>query len=198
MSYAVCSVSDCTLEFPMTKPFTPIVGRLVAILLVGVLPSAAMSLEDTPPLKTEYAFVTHVLTGDALVAEHTPEGNTRYVPIIGGTVSGPGLKGTILSGGDSQVVRSDGVFVIEARYMFKTDDNVLISVLNRGMRHASAAVMARLLKGEHVPADQYYFRTVAQIEAPVGSRYEALNKSLFVAMAEREPTGAVLHFYRID
>jgi len=88
--------------------------------------------------------------------------------------------------------------VIEARYMMKTDDNVLIGVVNRGMRHAPKEVMARLLKGEPVPRDQYYFRTVSEIQAPLGSRYESFNKYLFVAVAEREPNGAVLNFYRVN
>jgi hypothetical protein len=95
------------------------------------------------------------------------------------------------------MIRSDGVFVVEARYMIQTDDNVLVSVVNRGLRRAPPAVMARLLKGEHVAREEYYFRTVAQFEAPLDSRYADLNNSLFVGTAEREPTAAIIHFYRI-
>ena len=168
---------------------------LVAVLTLGAVVHAD---EAPPPLKTEFAFVTHVRTGEALQADHTPEGATRYVPIIGGTLSGPGIKATILAGADSQVIRADGVIVIEARYMMRTDDNVLIGVVNRGMRHAPPEVMARLMKGEPVPRDLYYFRTVSELQAPLGSRYESFNKHLFLAVAEREPTGAVLNFYRLD
>jgi hypothetical protein len=170
------------------------------LLLASVQPfmTVCRAEEPVPALRTEFAFVTHVATGPAVVAEATPQGATRYVPILGGTVSGPGLKATILTGADLQVIRADGVIDIEAHYMMKTDDNVIISVVNRGLRHGPPAVMARLLKGEAVPRDQYYFRTVSQLQAPVGSRYENLNKALFIATAERETGGAALYFYRLQ
>jgi uncharacterized protein DUF3237 len=150
------------------------------------------------PLKTEFAFTANVLVGTPLVVDHTPDGVRRYIPIIGGTVAGPALNGRVVrAGGDSQIIRSDGVIVLEARYIIQTDDNVMISVTNRGFRHASPAVMARLLRGEPVGKDEYYFRTVAQFEAPVGSQYEELNKYLFVGTAEREAHAAIVHFYRV-
>jgi Protein of unknown function (DUF3237) len=132
------------------------------------------------------------------VVDQTPDGVRRYIPIVGGTVAGPELNGKVLAaGGDSQIIRSDGVIALEARYIIQTDDNVLISVTNRGFRHASPDVMARLLRGEHVDRDQYYFRTVAQFEAPVGSHYGELNRYLFVGTAEREAQAAIVHFYRV-
>jgi hypothetical protein len=150
------------------------------------------------PLTTEFAFTANVLVGTPLVVDHTPDGVRRYIPITGGTVAGPAINGKVLpAGGDSQIIRSDGVIVLEARYLIQTDDRVMISVTNRGYRHAPPAVMARLLRGEHVGRDEYYFRTVAQFEAPVGSRYEELNKYLFVGTAEREANAAIVHFYRI-
>jgi Protein of unknown function (DUF3237) len=151
-----------------------------------------------PALNTEYAFTANVLVGNPLVIDHAPGGVRRYIPIIGGTVAGPTINGKVLAaGGDSQIIRSDGVIVLEARYIIRTDDNVMISVTNRGFRHASPAVMARLLRGEHVARDEYYFRTVVQFEAPVGSLYEELNKYLFVGTAEREANAAIVHFYRV-
>ena len=151
-----------------------------------------------PALNSEYAFTANVLVGTPLVVDRAPDGVRRYIPITGGTVEGPGIKGKVLpAGGDSQIIRSDGVIVLEARYMIQTDDNVMISVTNRGFRHAPPAVMARLLRGEHVGRDEYYFRTVAQFEAPVGSRYDELNKYLFVGTAEREANAAIVHFYRV-
>jgi hypothetical protein len=150
------------------------------------------------PLNTEFAFTANVFVGTPLVVDHTPDGVRRYIPITGGTVAGPVLNGKVLpAGGDSQIIRSDGVIVLEARYMIQTDDNAMISVTNRGFRHAPPGVMARLLRGEHVGRDEYYFRTVAQFEAPVGSRYEELNKYLFVGTAEREANAAIVHFYRV-
>jgi hypothetical protein len=180
------------------KRFAACASMLLLLSSVRPFMAVCRAEEPVPVLKTEFAFVTHVATGPAVVAEPTPQGATRYVPIVGGTVSGPGLKATILAGADLQVVRADGVIDIEAHYMMRTDDNVIISVVNRGLRHGPAAVMARLAKGEVVPRDQYYFRTVSQLQAPVGSRYEHLNKALFIATAEREAGGAALYFYRLQ
>jgi hypothetical protein len=155
-------------------------------------------ISTVAPLKTEFAFTATVLVGTPLVVDHTPDGARRYIPIIGGTVAGPALNGKVVpAGGDSQIIRSDGVIVLEARYMIQTDDNVMISVTNRGFRHAAPAVMAQLLRSEHVGRDEYYFRTVAQFEAPVGSRHEELNKFIFIGTAEREAGAAIVHFYRV-
>ena len=57
--------------------------------------------------------------------------------------------------------------------------------------------MARLMKGEHVARDEYYFRTVVQFEAPLNSRYAEMNGSLYLGTAEREPNAAIVHFYRL-
>jgi hypothetical protein len=74
---------------------------------------------------------------------------------------------------------------------------VLISVNNRGIRQAPPDVMAKLNQGELVPATSYYFRTAATFEAPVGSPHEWVNRTLFVATAEREPSTAIIHFFRV-
>jgi hypothetical protein len=151
-----------------------------------------------PVLNSEYAFTANVLVGAPMVVDHAPDGVRLYIPITGGTVAGPAINGKVLpAGGDSQIIRSDGVIVLEARYMIQTDDNVMISVTNRGFRHAPPAVMARLLRGEHVGRDEYYFRTVAQFEVPVGSRHDELNKFLYVGTAEREANEVIVHFYRV-
>jgi hypothetical protein len=48
-----------------------------------------------------------------------------------------------------------------------------------------------------VPPASYYFRTSATFEAPVGSPHEWVNRTLFVATAEREPSTAIIHFFRV-
>lgn len=69
------------------------------------------------------------------------------------------------------------------------------AVLNHGLRWGSADVMARLSQGEQVSPEDYYFRTAAQFEAPLGSRYQWLNKAMFVATAERNAESAIVHLY---
>ena len=149
-------------------------------------------------LHTEYAFTARVLLSPTIVVGDCPEGLRRYVPIIGGTVDGPLLKGEVLAaGGDSQVVRADHVLAVEARYVIRTATGVNVGVLNRGLRHGPPEVIARLARGDKVTPSEYHFRTVALFEAPLGSSYEWLNKSLFIGSAEREIDAAIVHFHRV-
>jgi hypothetical protein len=151
-----------------------------------------------PPLSVDFAFTANVQLGEMRVLGRGPEGVRRFIPIMGGVVDGPELTGLVIAaGGDSQIIRSDDVIVLEARYMIQADDGTLLSVVNRGLRHSTPEIMARLADGEPVNPTAYYFRTVAQFEAPVGSRYERFNKLLFVGTAERTADAAIVHFYRI-
>jgi len=148
-------------------------------------------------LHTEYAFTARVELGPTIVIGHGPEGLRRYVPILGGTVDGPLLRGSVLAaGGDSQVVRIDGVLSVEARYVIRTSDGVNVSVVNRGIRRGPPEVMARLTAGSPVGPEEYYFRTAAQFEAPLGTGAEWLNSSIFVCSAGREPDAAIVHFFQ--
>jgi len=70
-------------------------------------------------------------------------------------------------------------------------------VTNRGIRRAPLAVMERLGRGEPVDPSEYYFRTTAEFEAPLGGKYEWLNQSVFVGIAERRPDAAIIRFYRV-
>lgn len=153
---------------------------------------------SAPVLQSEFAFTARVSVAEPIVIGTGPEGLRRYVPITGGTFDGPLLRGRVLSGGgDWQYVRSDGVLVAEARYTLETAEGVLVVITNRGLRHAPPDVMARLTRGERVPPGSYYFRTLAQFEAPVGSACDWVNRAVFAATAEREPDAAVVHFFRI-
>ena len=179
-------------------------GSLVAITLGFVMsctPAMAAAPASTPAplaLKTEYAFTARVQVDAPVIIGQGAEGLRRYVPITGGEVKGPMLSGRILNAsGDWQVVRPDDVLALEAKYVLETADGVKISVVNRGLRHGPAAVIARMGRGEPVPPSEYYFRTAALFDAPRGSKYEWLNQTLFVATAEREANLVIVHFYRV-
>ena len=108
----------------------------IALLAVSAV---AMSAEvETPTLE-------HVLTVraslDPMVSMgKTPEGERRVVPITGGTFEGPGLKGTIMPGGeDWQLIREDGVMQLDARYWLRTEDGAIIRVHNQVLVGLSAA-----------------------------------------------------------
>jgi hypothetical protein len=132
-----------------------------------------------------------------LIVGETPHGVRRIIPITGGTIEGPQLKGTIISGGaDWQIVRKDGVTEIEAHYQLKTSDNVVIYIKNVGLRVASPEVAERIAKGESVQGSEYYFRSFPKFEAPKG-KYEWINNCLFLCTGLRLPNSVLLRVWRI-
>lgn len=148
-------------------------------------------------LKSEWIMDVKAEVSPPIEIADGPMGLRRIIPIGGGTFEGPKLKGTVLAGGaDYQILRKDGVTVLEAKYLLKTDDGVTIAVTNKGMRHGPPEVLKRLFAGEPVDPSEYYFRAAPEFEAPSG-RYEWLNKSLFMSVGERKVDGVVIHFYRI-
>lgn len=152
-----------------------------------------------PPaeLKAELQFTATIAVGPTVDLGPGPRGGRRMVPILSGPFEGPRIKGEILPGGtDWQLVRTDGVTEIEAHYTLKTDDGVLIRVINKGFRHGPPEVMRRLAAGEAVDASEYYFRAAPTFDAPSG-RYEWLNRSLFVSSGERFPDRVVLRFFEV-
>ncbi len=113
------------------------------------------------------------------------------------TFSGPRLRGTLMPGGaDWQLTRTDGVTEIAATYLLRTDDGVLLTVTNRGIRHALPDVAAAMARGEPVDPAAVYFRCTPQIEAPAG-HYEWLNRSVYVCTGTRTSDGIALWFYSV-
>ena len=119
------------------------------------------------------------------------------MPILGGTVDGPGLTGTILQGGaDEQRIRADGLTRIHARYVIKATDGALIRVDSQGLRHAPPEVAAALMRGEIVDPAQVYFRTVIRFETAAAA-HDDLNRALFLSTGERQPDAVVLRLTRL-
>lgn len=126
-----------------------------------------------------------------------PQGERRYVPLGGGSVSGPELNGTLVEGGvDWQLNRADGVLEIAAHYVIRTDDGALIEVRSEGLRHGPAAVMARLAAGEPVARDEYFFRTLMRFGTGA-PQWLHLNRVLALAVGQREARTVLLDVYRI-
>lgn len=155
---------------------------------------------STPPaLRSQFAFEARVEVGAPLVVGDSSHGLRRVVPITGGTVQGPRLRGKVVPGGaDWQFVRPDGVLSVEARYTLQTDDGTLIMITNRGVRRGPKPVIERLTRGEKVDPSEYYFRTTAEFEAPATSAHAWLNGSVFVGVAERQPGAALIRFFEVQ
>jgi hypothetical protein len=142
-------------------------------------------------------FEAHGILEPTIVVGPTPEGLKRVVPITGGTFVGPRMRGTIVPGGaDWQYVRADNVTVVEARYLLRTDDDVLIEVHNRGLRHGPQETMRRLAAGENVDPQEYYFRAAPSLTAPSG-KYDWLNRSLFLCSGARFANAITLWVYQV-
>lgn len=147
--------------------------------------------------RLEFAFEARVRVAPPLVVGDGPNGLRRIVPILGGTCRGPDFTAEVLPGGaDWQVVRADGVLQLEARYTLRMADDTLVQVINRGMRHGPAPVLERIFRGEPVDPAEYYFRTVAEFEAPAGP-HQWLNRALFLGEAERRADEAIVRFHRV-
>ena len=141
---------------------------------------------------------------DARVAVAAPldlgdvgKGGRRIVAITGGDFSGPQLSGEVVPGGaDWQVLRSDGVAELEARYTLRTEDGALIYVRNHALRHGPAAVMAALAAGEAVPPGAYYFRGATFFETGA-MRFVWMTRHIMVCTGYREAARVVLKFYQV-
>ena len=135
---------------------------------------------------------------DALVSlGAAPAGERRYVPLGGGTARGPELNGELVAGGvDWQLSRADGVLEIAAHYVIRTEDGALVEVRSDGLRHGPAEVMQRLARGEAVPREAYFFRTLMRFTTGAPS-WAHLNKVMAIAVGQREARAVLLDVYRL-
>jgi hypothetical protein len=166
--------------------------RAAQILVGGVLitlGSGAMSQEATAP-GVEFVFAETVTLGKVVEVGKTVRGERRIIPITGGHFEGPQIKGEVMPGGwDWQLTRADGCTDVKADYFLKTDDGVVIIVVNTG----------EICPGEKgAPAA---VRTHPVFEPPLG-KYEWLGKQAFIGtlgMAPAKEGPAVLiRFYRVN
>jgi hypothetical protein len=123
-----------------------------------------------------------------------PHGTRTVVTISGGTFEGPRLRGTVVGGADSLLLRPDGVLELDLRVTLRTDDGALILMSSFGLRHGPPEVLAAIARGEAVDPATYYFRTTPRFETAAPS-YDYLNRILAVATGDRRPEGPV---YTID
>lgn len=145
----------------------------------------------------EYLMNLSVDVGEVVSMGRGPVGERRVVGILGGTFEGSGLRGAILSGGaDWQIVRSDGVLDLDARYALREQAGGVVRVLSQGYRHGPAEVLEALGRGEDVDPAKYFFRTIMRFET--GAPYlEWLNRTIAVATAKREAQRVLLSAYKL-
>lgn len=150
----------------------------------------------TPP-KLEHVCDLHVELAPIREMGVGRGGTRRIIPIIGGTVRGPRLSGTILNlGADWQTVFDNGCAQLDTRYAFETDDGALVEIINYGFRHGPPDVLARMAAGEDMDPSAYYMRTHAKLETG-DKRYDWVNKTLFISTGARRAAAVEIALFAI-
>lgn len=148
-------------------------------------------------LQFEHLCDLAVDVGEVVTMGQGPLGERRLIAILGGRFDGPGMRGSVLPGGnDWQIVRADGVLDIDARYGLREEGGAVIRVVSQGYRHAAPEVLASLSRGEAVDPAKYFFRTVMRFETG-DANLAWLNKTIAVATAERKARQILLTAYRL-
>ncbi len=141
--------------------------------------SNKVSMVDGTPenrFVTKHIWDAKVEIGSVLELGASKYGTRRTIPILGGTFAGPNISGTVIPGGaDWQVTRADGDTELHARYLLKTNDGVLIQVINRALIHSPVS------DTKNTPP---YIRSVLELEAPSDSKYAYLNHAIFLGTLE--------------
>jgi len=134
-----------------------------------------------------FVYECDVTLSDAEDFGVTAEGHRRIIPITGGSFKGPELRGQVLSGGaDWNLARSDGTRSVEAAYYLRTDDSVILRIVNKG-------VGGGVRREDPETGERFFMFTTPTFEAPAG-KYEWMNHTSFVATlgARRDAKNAVL------
>ena len=144
-----------------------------------------------PLLRAEIALGPPQELGD------TALGRRRVIPIVGGSFQGERLNGRVLPGGaDFQLITSEMMARLEARYVLETDAGDRIYVHNDAVRTAAPAVMARLVRGEPVDPADVYFRCLPRFECAAPA-LAWIGERVFVGVGVRRPAAVVMRFFEV-
>ncbi|ANK80798.1 MAG: hypothetical protein TEF_08290 [Rhizobiales bacterium NRL2] len=141
-------------------------------------------------LQFEHLFDLSIDVAGLTLIGQTFNGYRLIADVGGGTVEGPRLKGTVLTGasGDWIVVRKGGVSVLDVRITIESDDGALILMKYHGFRHGPREVLKRLDAGEKVDPSEYYMRIAPSFETG-DERYYWMNNIVAVGMGEARAKG---------
>ncbi len=156
-----------------------------------------MNTELPTPTLTFFADL-QVQVGPPQALGGTPQGQRRLIPITGGSVQGNGWTARVLPGGaDFQLIASDTLAHLDARYMLETDGGDMIYVTNRALRSGPAEAMAQLARGEPVDPALIYFRCAPRFETASPS-LGWISQRLFVGTGQRHPQQVVMRFFELN
>jgi hypothetical protein len=155
-------------------------------------------VENMMPPNLTYLTTIKVEVGAPIEVGPTSEGYRRIIPITGGTAEGPEFSGTVLSGGaDFQLLKSDTMTELEAKYVVETDNGERVYVTNFGVRCGSKDDIAKLVRGEEVDPARIYFRCTPRLLSS-GERWSWLGSRILVGTGERYKNSVHLVLYVVE
>ncbi len=156
-----------------------------------------MTVVPTPALATRFVFRLAIEIGAPIVPGETGIGLRRVIPILGGTVSGDGITGTIFPvGADFQTIRANGFTDVEAKYAFALDDGAVVYIENIGIRFGPREALDRIARGEPVDPALIYFRSVPKFETG-SAKYRWLMENLFIGVGARHPDRVEIDVHQV-
>lgn len=141
-------------------------------------------METEPDISLRHVMRIHATLLPGHDAGPVPRGGHRMVvPITGGTFKGERLNGKVLGyGADWALVRSDDAIAVDTRYLLQTDDDVCITITNHGVVRGETGFAETAVGGGDVDMSKVYSRLYTFLEAPIGGKYDWINKSVFVSV----------------
>jgi hypothetical protein len=165
--------------------------------LIGA-PTAKPQRSTMNELRSKRLFTITIRLHPTVELGNTPAGKRRVFAVSGGEFEGDRIRGTILPiiGSDLLLVRADGSAQQDVRMLLQTDDQALVLMTYRGVRHASDEVNARIARGESVDPTDYYLRTAPFFET-ASPKYAWLNKLVAVGVGERRGADVVYEVFEV-
>ena len=157
-------------------------------------------LENLPAalagVKTRPLFLMRLRSRMQVIGQ-TPGYVRRVGAVSGGVFEGDRLSGEVLDGGnDWQTVRSDSAVTLDVRLVLKTNDEAMIGMTYRGIRHGSPDILARIDRGETVDPATYYFRVTSFFETPT-PKYDWLNRLIAIGIGHRTAEGPIYSLFEL-
>lgn len=157
--------------------------------------------DDLPEIlnnvRTRPLFVMRLDVRKLLIIGATPGGYRRIGIVPGGSFNGERLSGEVLEGGsDWQSVRSDGATTLDVRLTLKTNDDALVCMTYRGLRHGPPEIMERIENGEVVDPTRYYFRINPLFETSA-AKYDWINRIVAIGIGHRRVDGPIYSIFEV-
>ena len=153
--------------------------------------------ETLTTVRSRPLFVMNLDVSKPQLIGPTPVGIRRVGVVHGGKFEGERLSGEVLDGGsDWQIMRPDDSLTLDVRLVLKTDDDALICMTYRGLRHGPDQANARIDRGELVDPSVVYFRINPLFETS-SPKYAWLNGVIAVGIGHRQPSGPLYSVFEI-